>query len=359
MVRGRIALLALGAASLLAGIAGGLVRLGAPVELPAAAAAHGPLMVGGFLGTVISLERAVALGLRWAYAAPLASGLALWLALAGATAASSALMVLAPLLLFAASVAIIARQALPHTILLAVAALAWGAGNVLNVYALPHLAYPFWFAFLVLTIAAERLELTRLARRREAAAPLFSVVVAALLGGAVAGAIDYAFGTVLFGVALVALAAWLAAFDIAWRTARAGGFAGYAGRVLLGGYAWLAVAGIAWAGCAFDPRLRDIALHALALGFVFSMIFAHAPLIVPVVAKVRMRFVPAFYAPVALLHASLLLRFAAGYEHPAWRLAGGCLNAAAIVIFVAILLRSLARGDDPVDARQRAAPSAM
>ena len=44
-------------------------------SVPALVAFHGPLMVGGFLGTVIGLERAVALGRGWAYVAPLATAL--------------------------------------------------------------------------------------------------------------------------------------------------------------------------------------------------------------------------------------------------------------------------------------------
>jgi hypothetical protein len=46
---------------------------------------HGPLMIRGFFGTVISLERAVALGWRWGYLARFLSGLgALVLMAAGA-----------------------------------------------------------------------------------------------------------------------------------------------------------------------------------------------------------------------------------------------------------------------------------
>src|SRR5512135_1074729 len=75
---GRLPLLVLGMGSLLAGIWGGLVRLPLNLPLPGGNANwltfHGPLMVCGFLGTVIGLERAV--GLRgWApYLAPLLSG---------------------------------------------------------------------------------------------------------------------------------------------------------------------------------------------------------------------------------------------------------------------------------------------
>ena len=64
-------------ASLLAGLDAGLLRMGVPAPLDAAALpdVHGPLMVLGFLGTLIALERAVALRAAWGYAAPVLLGL--------------------------------------------------------------------------------------------------------------------------------------------------------------------------------------------------------------------------------------------------------------------------------------------
>ena len=59
----RLAFLALGALALIAGLYGALGRLG--WTLPAGdslAALHGPLMISGLFGTLIGLERAVALG---------------------------------------------------------------------------------------------------------------------------------------------------------------------------------------------------------------------------------------------------------------------------------------------------------
>jgi hypothetical protein len=44
---------------------------------------HGPVMVMGFLGTLIGLERAVAYGRRWAFAAPGPTGLGAVALLAG------------------------------------------------------------------------------------------------------------------------------------------------------------------------------------------------------------------------------------------------------------------------------------
>src|SRR5699024_12425354 len=55
----------------------GLVHLGLP--LPEGGTSlhegHGPMMILGFLGTVITLERAVALGQPWAYLGPATAGL--------------------------------------------------------------------------------------------------------------------------------------------------------------------------------------------------------------------------------------------------------------------------------------------
>ena len=68
----RIPIILMAVATLLGALWTGLVRVG--WSLPGAAsaplAAHGPLMVAAFLGTVIGLERAVALGRKWAYGAP-------------------------------------------------------------------------------------------------------------------------------------------------------------------------------------------------------------------------------------------------------------------------------------------------
>ena len=58
------------------GLDAGLTLLGvsAPVSSGRVGEAHGLLMVLGFVGTLVALERAVALGRSWGYAAPTAMG---------------------------------------------------------------------------------------------------------------------------------------------------------------------------------------------------------------------------------------------------------------------------------------------
>jgi hypothetical protein len=335
----RLALVALAAISLACGVAGGLLLIGValPPHAAAGALSHGALMTGGFLGTVIGIERAVALKRGDAFLAPLSSGVAAILAIAGATAYSAWLFVFASAWFVGVNVRIVARQQAAHTRLLLVAAIAWLVGNLLVAAGAANAAaIPWWFAFLILTIAAERLELTRFLPRRSSSGPLLTVIVVALVAGAALVSAGYAYGNLAYGAALVCLAAWLLAFDVARRTIRKHGVAQFAAACLLGGYGWLAIAGLAWSLQGAGVAARDVALHALGLGFVLSMIFGHAPIILPAIARLNLRFGVYYYLPLALLHASLLVRFA----DEGTRKLGGQLNALAIGAFAICIAAS-------------------
>lgn len=328
------------AASLVAGVAGGLLRAGIPAGsgdwAARAALAHAALMMGGFLGTVIGIERAVAARRAFAWAAPVLSASAGLLLLAGQPAPASHALVAAATVFAGVNVLLWLRQPASHTALLVAGGCAWWAGNfLLAAGASGDAVLPWWFAFLLLTIAAERLEMTRLMRRRPGAQPALQAIVALLAAGAALCAFSPAAGGALFGGALAALSAWLFAFDIARRTVRSTGLPRYMAACLLGGYAWLALGGAAWAAMALGLDTRDAALHAVGLGMVFSMILGHAPVILPAVARVKLRFGPHFYAPLVLLHASLALRLA-----PGWRSEGALLNAAALAAFALTVIGS-------------------
>jgi hypothetical protein len=344
----RALLIALLALSLLAGLAGGLARVGlvAPATADAAWLGralqwHAALMLCGFLGTVIGVERAVAVKRRAAFAAPFLSALGSALLLLGQTAAGAWLYVAASLAFVAVNVSIVRRQRAPHTLLLLVGALAWLAANLLYAFdAAAAATLPGWFAFVVITIAAERLEMARLLRHKPAVAHALHAVLGALLAGAALSAARPVAGGVLYGAALVLLALWLAAFDIARRTVRADGLTRYMALCLLSGYLWLAAAGVAWAAQALGAPLRDVALHALGLGFIVSMVMGHAPVILPAVARVKLLFGAWFYAPLALLHASLLLRLGGGLLDAHWRSAGSLLNVLALALFAVTVAAS-------------------
>jgi hypothetical protein len=312
--RWRIGFLAAAFVSLAAGVAGGIARL-SPLEVPATAIAlHGALMVSAFLGSVIGLERAAALERLWVYAAPLASSLGGAALLAGFVQPGLALLVLGAALLFAANLAVLKRHVSLESATLAAGAAAWLAGNTAQFLGL--YAPTWWIAFFALTIGAERLELSRYLKRGRAARWSFAALVLALPVTAL--------WEKAMGVALVALALWLFRFDLARVTVRQSGLPRYVAACLLAGYFWLAVGG----ALAASGAARDAALHAVFVGFVFSMVFGHAPIILPAVLRIALSYHPVLYAPLALLHASLALRVAGVVVPGAWG------NAAAIALFI-------------------------
>ncbi len=185
--RARFPLMALAMLALLAGLWGGLLRLGwqLPLVHASAAAYHGPLMISGFLGTVIGLERAVALGRLWGYAAPLLTGLGAVALVAGAPQGVAALMMtVGSAGLCAVFVAIVMRQWALFTVVMAAGAVLWFVGQSLWLAGWPiHRLVFWWVGFLVLTISGERLELARLVRLTSASQAIFGAGVAVFLAG--------------------------------------------------------------------------------------------------------------------------------------------------------------------------------
>lgn len=337
----RFPLLALGMAALLAGLAGGLLRMGwGAGEIPVTLGlAHGPLTVSGFLGTLICLERAVALRKLWGYAVPLVSGIGGVAAMFGAGAAIGApLFAIAAVGLIGLYVAFLRLQAEPYLYVMALGAGAWLVGNLLWASgAALYEAVPWWMGFLVLTIAGERLELSRMLQHCARVRGAFLTITAALLVALAATMFAWDIGSRLGGVALLALAAWLAHYDVARYTIRQTGLTRFIAVCLLTGYVWLAIGGLlglVYGGVVGGP-VYDAVLHAVFVGFVFSMVFGHAPIIFPSVLNVPPFYRPRFYVHLALLHASLLARIVgdlAGWlELRTW---GGLLNAAAILLFL-------------------------
>jgi len=350
----RLPIIFLGMLSLIVGVLAGLARLAVDVPTSAAAQAgnHGALMIAAFLGTVISLERAVALGSAhrvWPYLAPLCAGLGgLALLLGIPVWVAQALFTIAGSLLTAGSSLILRQQPALYTATLALGALSWligsiawgGSGSIL-------IAVPWWMAFLVLTIAGERLELTRFLPTPVAAKRAFAIIVVVLLTGMSIAFWQEELGLSLYATGLTVLSLWLVRYDIARHTVKQTGLPRYIAVCLLSGYIWLAFGSLLGAVGGFSPGnpLRDSALHAVFLGFVFSMIFGHAPIIFPAVARIKIPYHPAFYLQLGVLHASLLMRVVGdlGDMLPVRQVAA-IANGVALLTFVATMVVSALRG---------------
>ncbi len=342
-VRWRLPAMAGAAVALLGGLYAALLLLGVPVLAPPSPVedVHGPVMVFGFAGTLIALERAVALGRRWALLAPASSALgAVVLLAAGPVWPGRLLMVIAGAALLGVYLALWNRQRTLALLAQAAGAFAWYAAALLWLAALTIPEIVPWLAtFVVATIAGERLELAHVVVLGRDAERWFRIALSALVLSATATTVAPVAGTHVFGLSLLAVTAWLAVFDVARRTVRATGLPRYAATGLLTGYAWLALAGLLWAGAgpAHDGARYDATLHAVFLGFVISMIFVHAPVILPAVLRRPLPYHPVLYLPLALLHLSLLVRVvlgdAAGLE-PVWRWAG-TVNVLSLLLFAA------------------------
>lgn len=347
----RLPLLLTAIVALLFAIWAGLLRAGwawHPIQ-PALAAAHGPLMVSAFLGTVIGLERAVALDKKVAYLVPLLSSLGGILLITGASWIwAGRLLLLASIGLVILFGLIVRQHTAIYTITMAVGSIAWLVACLLQVMGRPlHIVTPWWIAFLVLTIAGERLELSRVLRPTRRTIALFTGAAFLFLAGVALSTVSYDIGTRIAGSGMVALAVWLVIFDIARRNLGHHGLTRFIAYALFSGYFWLGVGGLLWViygGVPAGP-IYDAILHSVFLGFVFAMIFGHAPLIFPSVLRRPMAYMPAFYIPLIALHLSLLLRLIGDLANNLlWRQWGSMLNGITLLLFLGITGLALIRG---------------
>lgn len=329
----------------------GLLRLGwqLPTPISSLAMLHGPLMISGFLGALISLERVVALKIRWMYGTPLLAGIG-WLV---------TLLIpsqpFGPLLLTLASFGgvlilgyIARREFALHTVTMFLGSLAWFLGNIfwLTGSAIFQVVY-WWLAFLILTIAGERLELSRVLRSSRTQQNIFAGIIAVFIVGVVASLGNIQVGARLSGAGMLALALWSVPNDIAWRNLRHRlPLTRYIAWCLMLGFLWLGVAGVinlVYGAQAAGPRY-DAALHAVFVGYVISMIFGHAPIIFPAVLGVPISFQKVFYIHLVLLHLSLVLRIVGDFVNAfTVRMWGGLLNEIAILLFLSMTIYSVGR----------------
>jgi hypothetical protein len=295
-------------------------------------------MIGGFLGTLICLERAVALGRAWGYSAPLFAGVGGILVIFGLSTPGAAATLVAATVLVAIFVQFLKRQSYFAMWVMALAVVLWWAGVLFWLLGRPLFEVSFWWAgFLVLTIAGERLELGRFIKLPRRALFLFvACVVLTLVALAIMKWQPIAAARV-YGAGLIALCLWLYRYDIARRSMKRTGLPRFTASCLLHGYIWLAVSGILLIryGQLFAGPIYDAVLHGVFVGFTFSMILGHAPIVFPVILGKKMEYHRFLYAPLYVLHGSLVLRVVGDLlPQMTLRQWGSILNVVAILLFV-------------------------
>jgi hypothetical protein len=225
---------------------------------------------------------------------------------------------------------------------LIIGSFSWVVGNVLWLagFSLPRIV-PWWVSFLVITIAGERLELSRVVMLKRSSIIAFVIGVSIFIVGLIVSYFTFQLGIQIGGAGLIALGLWLLSFDVARKTIRQTGLPRYVAACLLPGYVWIIFAGaswIVWADYFSAGAIYDAMLHAALVGFVFSMIFGHAPIIVPAILNIQIQYQSKLYVPLVLLHASLIMRVIGDLLfNPALRSWGGLLNEIAVILFLGLM----------------------
>lgn len=337
--------------SLLAGLNAALTLLELPAlfNIAAWSEVHGMVLALGFVGTLIALERAVALGKLAGYLSPLLIGIGSLLLL---TSLPRNLGKLGLLLGMAGLIWVyipLWRRQRDNAVLVQMlaaglgtgAALLWLGGLDMN------LLLPWLVAFVVLTIAGERIELARITMGARAGRRIVQLSWGVTFG-VLASLLWPQWGSIAFGLSLLVLTAFLATNDVARRTIKATGATRFMAACMLAGYFWLSVAAITWCfGFPGTQARYDTVIHAVFLGFTMSMIIAHSSTILPAVLRRPLPYRKMMWAPAVLLHAGLLLRVwigdGLGY-HGAW-IIGSIINIIALLLFFAFAILSVVLGE--------------
>ncbi len=338
--------------ALLGGLGSGLARLGWQMDPMSQnwILIHGPLMISGFLGTLICLERGVALAsrYRWSLAVPLvnAAGALVLLMMRDAPAAKLLLMLgsLGLLVLFGFMLRLHPSR---DVVIMSLGSLCWLIGNALWLAGLPvYQVVHLWTAFLILTIVGERLELSRVRRLTVASENLLTLTVGIYLAGAILSVYDLGIGVRVIGLGAVLMAGWLLRYDIARRTIRQTDLPRYIAACLLAGYVWLGFGGLLaiWHGAIYAGPVYAAVLHAFLLGFVFSMIFGHAPIIIPALTGLLVNYTPIFYGHLIVLHVTLAYRMLGNLAGDlSAQQQGGLWNVIALLLFMVVTALTVLR----------------
>lgn len=331
--------------SLIIGILAGLFRMGWIIPVGDVAGEHGALMTGSFLGTLICLERIVALKKKWLYLIPIISGLSVIFFYVGLQQIAFIMLTVGSLGLIYIYIDLIKRFGEYYFYIMMLGAMGWAVGNIIMIVVpfYPQAA-PWWIVFILLTVFGERLELSKFLPKSKMKRNSMVLAISVFMIGIVLP--YHLLGKIISGAGLIFMAIWLLHYDIARKSVKAHGIHRFTGSLLLAGYFWLVICGILMIIDFKTLYNYDAMLHSFFLGFTFSMIFAHAPIIFPGIAGFSFRpFHGSLFIWGILLQLTLAMRIVSELLMESYiRKLSGLLNAVVILLFfinLAILIISI------------------
>lgn len=208
-------------------------------------------------------------------------------------------------------------------------------------------------SFPVLTIIGERVELSRFlapAVFRRARWGLWGVTLGSILLLLRITAVDSSYLVAAWTLFLAIAVAPLVGPETALVRAGQRGLYRYLGWHLAFAYLWLLIGLVILAVGGETYPLYDAGTHSLAIGFVFTMIMAHAPVIAPVLLKRNVQETKLSYWPLVLLTLSTAMRVAGnvlsgmGVQLPGLSGLSGVAALLAIILFIVMIVRALKPG---------------
>ncbi|HEY1055915.1 hypothetical protein [Emticicia sp. TH156] len=319
--------------SMLTGIYIGFIRIGwaFPVSASLPVPHHGILMAGSFLGTLISVERVSVLKTRWVWLIPILMISSLFFLLFQQDQLAFGVLLAGSIGYLGISFQNFLTYKLKGDMLMLVGAFFQIVAFTIFIFTHSYpMSFAGWLLFFLLTIVGERLNLTRfLPVSRKADRELYT-----WFGVLIVSSFLYHFGfAVVVSLCLWGIAQWLLRNDIALVNIRKDGHYKFLGAALIGAYIWLFITGALGLIKSDNPYLYDALLHAFFIGFVLSMVLAHAPIIFPALLQIRVSpFHPFMYVWLFALHISLFMRvYGDIFENYDLRKLGGLFNGLSFV----------------------------
>lgn len=329
---------------------GGLLRLQwhFPVARADWISFHGPLMVNGFFGTIITLGRASALKSRIGLAVPFAAALGAWtLLLGGPEGWGAAFFLLASLGYCGLCLDSSKSPFDPYAAFALMGSGGWAWANFMWLEGRPiPQIMAGWQVFFILTISSERLKVIGWRATGHHRLPPF-LGAGLMLAGALWQPFNPTGGLRTVSMGCLVMAFYLLALDATQPSEKMWGWGVFSKACRYSRYGWLLVC--AMLGLLVPPIdsgfIYDAFLHSFFLGFVFFMVFNHAPLLLPRILKTPVPFQHVFYLHWSLLHVSLLIRIGGDLlGFTGWRRWGGLLNTLTLLLFALNTLWAVRKG---------------
>ncbi|GIW22650.1 MAG: hypothetical protein KatS3mg068_1657 [Candidatus Sericytochromatia bacterium] len=308
---------------------------------------HGPIMINGFLLTLINLERTVAIRKKVAFIGAFLSGISFFLLFLEV----DQLIIKFLILLSSFNLIFIYLYALKidkeiHIYIQIMGTCFLIIGNILWIYNyyFTHISL-WWISFLLFTISGERLELSKLKNFSNTSKKIFILSILLTTSSLFLSFYSYNISTRILGISFFIIMLWFFKYDIALNMLKNNSLTRFIAICIINGYLWLGISSmiiIINGQFIIGNFLYDAFLHSFFLGFVISMIFAHAPIIFPAILRIKINYSHIFYTHLVFLNISIITRIIADIMNLYYLLKiSTILNSMAILLFLINTLISI------------------